>query len=272
MTKPIIATDISSTIRNFKNRAPGESKINKTILSKLPEAAVNRLQKILNLALSMGLFMEKFKSGIINLVGKEGKDPRQPENYRPITLLEVPGKLFENIINDRFSKYLEEHALLPEHQYGFRKGRGTDVALTTIYENVAVSQTNKWQCNVVCRDITKAFDKVWIKGLQYKILQLNLPEPMERILCNFMDNRIAKLRVGNLVGPPFPLESGVPQGSILSPTLFIFYTADAPRAGPGCLNIQFADDVTQIITYPHRSTTMMALKTEREIKTLNEYE
>ena len=110
----------------------------------------------LNLALSMGLYPINFKTGIINLAPKPGKSPHQPINYRPITLLEVQGKIFERILNTRFMKYLEDNNILPENQFGFRSGRGTQAALAIIFETINMNQTNRHQANIVTRD-------VWLK-------------------------------------------------------------------------------------------------------------
>ena len=148
----------------------GKSGINKEILENLPTEAIDRLAVIYNLALSMGYFMVLYKNGILILTNKPGKDKKYPLNYRPITLLEVPGKIFEKIINNRFMRYLEENNILHPDQYGFRKNKGTETALLRIYEQIAINQRYKYNCNIVCRDVSKAFDKVWHNGLCYKIL------------------------------------------------------------------------------------------------------
>ena len=232
----------------------------------------NKFKELLNLSLSMGYYPKFFKNGIMCLIGKPGKDPTKPEHYRPITLLEVSGKIYEKILNERLKKYLEENNILHEHQYGFRKNRGTEIALATIYETIALSQREKWQCNVVCRDVSKAFDRVWTKGLQYKIMQLTLPDIIEKTLTNFLTGRSAKIKTDGIVGPSFPIECGVPQGAILSPTMYILYTADTPRPTDGSLDVMFADDITQVIICQNKSKQLMATKTEKAIERINKYE
>ena len=128
LTKPIENKHIISIIKQFKKKAPGKSGINKEILDNLPKEALDRFNVILNLALSMGYFMLFFKNGIMIFTTKPGKNNKYQINYRPITLLEVPGKIFEKIINNRFSRYLEENNILHPDQYGFRKNRGTETA------------------------------------------------------------------------------------------------------------------------------------------------
>ena len=76
----------------------------------------------------------------------------------------------------------------------------------------------------------------------------------------------------NIIGPKFHLLSGVPQGSVLSPTLFIFYTADIERPFGNCKDISFADDNTQIIIHPLKAKNSLATKTENEIKRISHYE
>ena len=98
----------------------------------------------------MGYFI-LYKNGILILTNKPGKDKKYPLNYRTITLLEVPGKIFEKIINDRFMRYLEENNILHPDQYGFRKNKGTETALLRIYEQIAINQRYKYNCNIVCR-------------------------------------------------------------------------------------------------------------------------
>ena len=272
LTKPLTYMEMLKIITNFKNKAPGESGITRKILLNLPRSALERLNEIINLLLSMGYFAVGFKNGHMIMTQKPNKDNKEAENYRPITLLEVPGKILERTINDRFYIFLEENNKLNKHQYGFRKGYGTEAAILKIYEKIAINQKMGSQCNIVCRDVAKTFDKVWHQGLQYKILQLQLPDVTEKILCNFLEDRTAQIKLDNQLSDKFPLKSGVPQGSILPPTLYIFYTSDMPPPGAGSIDVLFADDVTQIIEHHHRSRKFLARKTEREINRINQFE
>ena len=123
-------------------------------------------------------------------------------------------------------------------------------------------------------DVAKAFDRVWIEGLQYKILtQDELPILIKKILCSFTFNRTAQIRINSIIGPKFQLKSGVPQGSILSPTLFIFYTHDLPLPQSDLsTDVIFADDVTQVVEYRGNDREQLAVQTEREIVRVNEFE
>ena len=111
------------------------------------------------------------------------------------------------------------------------------MALAKLYEEVALNQKYKDHGNIITRDVSKAFDKVWHAGLKYKLTRTDLPEIITKTLCSYLSNRIAQIRVGNIIGPKIQIKSGVPQGGILSPTLYIFYTNDIPRPGPTTIDI-----------------------------------
>ncbi len=193
-------------------------------------------------------------------------------NYRPISLLEVPGKIFERLIQARLNTFLSENNVLKERQHGFRPYKGTSTAITTTYETIASAIADKKQVYMVLRDVATAFDKGWHNGLKYKILKLGLPDIIEKILCNFLDDRKAKINIGNEFSDCIRLLSGVPQGSVLSSTLYILYINDLPPPEYGCLDTMYADDITQVITSPNKSKLMMKIKVEREIERINKFE
>ncbi len=271
-TRPITVEEVKKYLSRSQNKAPGSSKINKTILQKCPQKAMVTLTNILNACLSIGHFPSAFKKAVIKFIPKESKDPKNPMNYRPISLLETPGKLFEKAILSRLSAFIVDHSIIKHRQHGFRPNRGTTTAIASTYETIANSLADSHQVIVVLRDVAKAFDKVWHSGLKYKLLQLGLPDILQKTLCTFLDNRIANISFGNELSHDVNILSGVPQGSVLSPTLYTLYTNDLPQAGPGCMDTLYADDITQIVTTASKSKKMMKLKLEREIDRINSFE
>jgi hypothetical protein len=157
-------------------------------------------------------------------------------------------------------------------QHGFRKNRGTNTALGLFCEILATNTSNNARTNVVLRDISRAFDRVWHDGLRQKMLNYQLPGYLKRIINSYITNRKTQIRINEFLGPVFPVDSGVPQGGSLSPSLLTFYTQDLPQPlGYFNYNLLYADDITQIINYKG-SERLLAIKTAQEIKHINDYE
>ncbi len=189
------------------------------------------------------------KKAIIKFIPKDNKSTLNPLNYR----LEVPGKIYERIIQGRINAFLSDNNIIKDRQHGFRPQKGTSTAITIIHETIANALASKNEVYVVLRDVAKAFDKVWFNGLKYKISHLELPSILEKTLCNSLDHRSAKIKIGEETSNEIQIESGVSQGSLLCPTLYTLYTNDLPPAGPGCLDILYADDITQIVKTQSKS-------------------
>ena len=270
-TEMITTKEIKNVIKSFKQRAPGEDTLTKYHLERVPPNMIKNLTTIFNASLAIGYYPQQYKNSLMIFIPKVGKSPVDHINYRPISLLNIPGKIFEKIINNRLIQHLEINNLQNPRQHGFRKNRGTNTATAILYETIATAIGNKNKVNLVLRDISKAFDKVWHGGLKFKLIQANLPNYLIRIISNYLDNRTATIKIGQYVGPRFPLLSGVPQGGCLSPTLFALYTADVPP--PSGMNemIIYADDITQIIQ-KKGSENFLTRETEREISKINQYE
>ena len=271
-TREITVDEIKTLISKAKKKTPGSTKINKVILEKCTAKTLEQLKDIFNACFSIGYFPNCFKEAIIKFIPKKDKTLTDPINYRPISLLEVPGKIFERLIQSRLNTFLAENNIIKERQHGFRTYKGTHTAITTTYETIANALAEKKQVYLVLRDVAKAFDKVWHNGLKYKLLRLGLPDVLEKILCNFLDKRKAKINFGNNYSKDINLLSGVPQGSVLSPTLYTLFTNDLPPLEYGCLDTMYADDVTQVITSPSKSKLMMKIEVEREIERISKFE
>lgn len=122
-----------------KNKAPGISKINKTVLLQLPENILIAFTHLLNASLSTGLFPSIFKNAIVKFIAKALKSPNV-QNYRPMSLLETAAKIYERIINDRVKTVLAEHDKYNPKQHSYRRHGGTYSATTLLYEEIANSQ------------------------------------------------------------------------------------------------------------------------------------
>ena len=221
----------------------------------------------------MGYFSIVLENGIIILIPKPGKDPKNLINYRPIALLEIPGKIIKQIINKRLHRFCERNNIFHKDQYGFRAGKGTDLAITKVNELIGINQKYKDHMNIVCRDVQKAFDKVWTQGLKYKIITIpDLPLIIQKILCSYVTKRTVQIRIENFKGDKITLESSVPQGGILLPTLYILYTRDIPPpAGENNNDVIFADGVTQAIQNLCNDRRALAEATVLEIERINNY-
>ena len=94
-------------------------------MKEVPSIALVKLAIIINHVLSMGYFPVLFKKALLCLIAKPGKNNTDPTSYRLISLLEIPGKIMEQIINERITTYLENNEKFNKNQYGFRRGKGT---------------------------------------------------------------------------------------------------------------------------------------------------
>ncbi len=187
---------LEKNINKFKNKAPGSSRIIKIVLENCSPKAIKTLTNIFNACFSPGFFPTKMKKAIIRLIPKENKDPKYPINYRPIFLLEAPGKLYQKVILSRLNAFIVENNIMKDRQHGFRSKRRTTTAIASTYAKLSKSLADKQQMTVVLRDVAKAFDKVWHSGPKYKLLHMGLPDILQKTLCTYLDNRIANISMG----------------------------------------------------------------------------
>lgn len=268
---PITMEELKRALATTKQKAPGPTNITALQIKNLPINMKQYLLNISNHALSAGYFPTPFKQAIVIFIPKPNTSQLNVKNYRPISLIDVQSKLIDKILNYRLTNSLIINNKLNIRQHGFRNFRGTHTALLTLHEKIATSLAQQHKIDIVLRDVSKAFDKVWHTGLTYKIIQLNLHPCFTKTIVNYYTDRKAKIRINNYIGPSFNLHSGVPQGACLSPTLYNFYTHDCPPPIAHSDYIAFADDITQIITLPG-SPNMIALNTKRAIEQINHYE
>jgi hypothetical protein len=196
-----------------------------------------------------------------------------PKAYRPIALLNTLGKALEKVVAQRLSKLAEEHNLLPETQMGARPGRSTMTALELLTEQIHTvwAKDEKLVASLLSLDISGAFDNVSHERLLHNLRIAGIPVWMVQYIRSFLSDRTTYLTLGTYKDRTRPVTTGIPQGSTLSPILFLFFASTLlPKLNSGPTSaVGFVDD-TNILTFS-KSTEANCRTLERAHETCIEW-
>ena len=262
--------EVYDALRRVKaDKAPGPDQIPNSILKATKEWLVPRLATVFNAALRLGHHPCDWKQAVTLALRKPRKENySQLKAYRPIALLNTMGKLLEAVIARRLSHLAETHELLPRKQMGARPGRSAVTALQLLTEQVH----EIWNlpgpqqvATILSLDISGAFDHVSHKRLAHNLRKRKVPLPIIRWIQSFVTDRTTTIKVAEGESRRFRANTGIPQGSPISPILFLFFVSDLlDTVDNEALRVSgsgFVDDIN-ILTY---SST-----TERNCKVLEE--
>ncbi len=189
-------------------------------------------------------------------VHKKG-DRSNPPNCRPIALLSCLSKAFETILNRKIHKHLSAYNL-SDRQYGFRMGRSTGDLLAFLSNSWSSSLSSFGENFAVALDMSKAFDRVWHKSLLSKLPSYGFCPSLCSFISSFLSDRSVSAVVDGHCSTPKTLNIGVPQGSVLSPTLFLLFINDLSSTQNHLR--AYADDSTL-----HHSTYFRHRPTQQEL-------
>ena len=218
--KKITLKELRSSLRKSKNTSPGPDNIHYELLKHLPISCLQILLNLFNQVWDGGDFPAEWSEAAVIPIPKPGKDPTSDNSYRPISLTSCLCKTIERIINNRLVYYLEKNNLLTALQSGFRKTRSTTDHLIRLETFIRNSFIKGQHCVGVFFDLEKAYDMTWKHGILKDLYDLDLRGNLPKFIEKFLNDRTFHVRVGSTLSHDVFQEQGVPQGSILSVTLF----------------------------------------------------
>jgi ribonuclease HI len=175
---------------------------------------------------------------------KPGKASTDPSSYRPIALTSCLCKILEKMVNTRLMYYLEKNRCLSQHQSGFRRGRNTIDNVMDLESRIRNAFVRRKHLVAIFFDMEKAYDRTWRYGILRQLFNHDLRGNLAIFIQNFLTLRYFKVRVGNTLSDVFTQEEGVPQGSVLSVTLFILAVDNILKAIPTSVNSNlYVDDL-----------------------------
>jgi hypothetical protein len=184
-------------------------------------------------------FPNSWKEVKIITLPKPGKYPKFPQNLCPISPLSTTGKPLEKIILKALQQHIDERGMLNASQFGFRARPSKTLQCMRLTDHVTLNFNNKLSTAAVFLDIAKAFDTTWHTDLLYKLSKLEFSINLIKLVSSFLSQRKFRVTVEGEMSTRRVMQAGVPQGSVLSPTLYNMYINDAPQTHDLAL---FADD------------------------------
>jgi ribonuclease HI len=265
----ITMPEIEKAVRRAApNKAPGTDNITNGILHQTLDILLPHLYKLFNACLQQGYCPKHFKEAITVVLRKPGKDDyTQPKSYRPIALLNTLGKALEAVVANRLTYLADVHHLLPSRHTGGRKLTSTDHAMHLLLQRIHEAWADGKVASLLLLDVSGAFDNVSRPRLIHNLRKRRVNQTLVRWIDSFLSNRSTTFKLQEYTAPSAPIETGIPQGSPLSPILYLFYNADLIEAckTENTEAVGYIDDASILAVGPTTQRNCKTLKATHRI-------
>ena len=244
ITKIVMASSDATCILD-----PIPTKILKLCIDILAEP----LSLLVNMALSEGCFPELFRTAVVTpLIKKSGLPHDDLSNYRPISNLSFISKLLERIVNNRITSHIDSFSVFTPFQSAYRKFHSTETALLRIENDILLAMDKQQVTALVLLDLSAAFDTVDHDILLHRLqCWFGISGSVLKFLSSYLSCRSQSILIDGISSSSLPLKTGVPQGSVLGPLLFILYTSPLANliSSMGLLYHLYADDTQLYVSF-----------------------
>ena len=236
--------DIIKILDKFKPKtSAGPDGLSMKLLKSIKEFIAPPLSLLVNQSLCTGIFPSKFKiAKVLPLLKKSNN--YNIENFRPISLLNTVSKILEKCVFNQLYNYFESNKLFYVSQYGYRKEHSTESACIELVDKISHQLESKETPLCIFLDLSKAFDTLDHEILLKKLKYYGLSDTPMKWFTHYLSNRQQYVEVDSIKSSTTNIDTGVPQGSILGPLLFIIYMNDINKASEKFRAILYADDTS----------------------------
>jgi hypothetical protein len=261
--------EVKQYIENLDStKSTGLDGISAKILKSCGDSIVIPITSMINNSIRLGIFPDKLKEARVIPLFKSS-DRSDPNNYRPISILPTISKLFERHLSKQIKMHLQQTGMIHKFQSGFREKHSCQTSLTRIFNDWLDAIDKGNYVGALFLDLRKAFDLVDHEILLYKMKLYNFSTNATMLIESYLTNRYQTVKAGNVLSSKRTIKSGVPQGSILGPILFLIYINDIAFDIPKTIIDLYADDAT--LYTKHKNVHNIETQLQNDLDTVSNW-